>query len=99
MKLFWTRKKSFCGLRHFVLIKELEIKNIYFVEMVSVLDSNVSLRIRKVELDNTDEWMIGWQELCKSDSITSDYESLNKGLNDEIFNKIYVDESSPFNVS
>ena len=99
MKLYWTHKKSYLGLRHFILINELEINKRCFVELVSVLDSNVSLRIPRVELEDTEKWIMGWQELSKSDSITSEYEPLNKVIEGKNFNEIYISERSPFNIS
>tara|TARA_Y100001968_G_scaffold331773_1_gene387626 strand:+ start:26615 stop:26914 length:300 start_codon:yes stop_codon:yes gene_type:complete len=99
MNIYWTHKKNICGLKHFVLVNQFEIRNELYVLLVSVLDSNVNLKIPKIELENSGEWIIGWQQFNKSESITSDYNNYLKANLHKINDEIYLEEGSPFNIS
>ena len=99
MNIYWTHKKSICGLKHFVLVNELEINRNYYVILVSVLDSNINITIPKVELEKSGEWIIGWQECNKSESITADYDYSQETNADKSPKEIFLNESSPFNIS
>jgi len=96
---FWTSKKPIKGLRHFVLVNETKEKgNIIFL-MVSVLDSEINLRVTYKELTNSGNWYEGWINLPKLQSITEeyvDYKSLKKG---ESIDEISVNEDSLFYIS
>tara|TARA_B100000941_G_scaffold9621_1_gene6014 strand:- start:277 stop:576 length:300 start_codon:yes stop_codon:yes gene_type:complete len=99
MENYWTSKKNINGLRHFVLVNETKTKgNISFL-MVSVLDSEINLKISYQELINSGNWQKGWINLPKPESITEEYvnykSSNKKGTIDEIF----VNEDSLFNIS
>ena len=99
MENFWTSNKPIKGLRHFVLVNETKEKgNIIFL-MVSVLDSEINLKITYVELINSGNWHEGWINLPKLRSITEEYlnyKSINK-LGDT--NAVFVNEDSAFNIS
>ena len=99
MENYWTSKKDINGLRHFVLVNDSKEKgNITFL-MVSVLDSEINLKITYDELINSGNWHEGWINLPKLQSITEDYviyKSSNK-LGD--INEIFVNEDSAFNIS
>ena len=99
MENYWTSYKTINGLRHFVLVNETkETENITFL-MVSVLDSEINLKITYEELINSENWSKGWIDLPKFESITVDYviyKSSNK-LGD--INEIFVNEDSAFNIS
>ena len=99
MQNFWTSKKPINGLRHFVLLNEMKEKgNITFL-MVSVLDSEINLKITFEELIYSGNWHNGWINLSKFESITeeySNYKSLNKI---EIMDEIFVNDDSLFNIS
>ena len=96
---FWTSKKPLNGLRHFVLVNEKKEKeNIIFL-MVSVLDSDINFKISYEELINSGNWIKGWINLPKLESITgkySRYKSNNKG---EEIDKIFIEDDSLFNIS
>ena len=99
MENYWTSKKNINGLRHFVLVNETKTKgNISFL-MVSVLDSEINLKISYEELIDSGNWQKGWINLPKPESITEEYinhkSSNKKGDIDEIF----VNEDSLFNIS
>ena len=99
MEKFWTSNENINGLRHFVLVNEMKEKgNITFL-MVSVLDSEINLKINYEELINNGNWEKGWINLPKLQSITEEYvryKSINKG---EVINKIFINEDSFFNIS
>ena len=99
MENFWTSNKTINGLRHFVLVNETkEEGNITFL-MVSVLDSEINLKINYEELINSGDWEKGWINLPKLQSITEEYvkyKSINKG---EVTDEIFINENSLFNIS
>ena len=67
--------------------------------MVSVLDSEINLKITYDELINSGNWHEGWINLPKLRSITEEYvnyKSTNK-LGDT--NAVFVNEDSAFNIS
>ena len=99
MENFWTSNKTINGLRHFVLVNEtIEQGKITFL-MVSVLDSEIYLKTTYEELMNSGNWLKGWINLPKLQSITEEYfryKSIKKvGDIDEIF----INEDSLFNIS
>ena len=100
MENFWTSNKTINGLRHFVLVnKTIEKGNITFL-MVSVLDSEINLKITHEELINSGNWHQGWINLPKIHSITEEYinyKSINKGEAD--IHEIFINEDSLFNIS
>ena len=99
MKNFWTSNKPINGLRHFVLVNEIKEKGNMTFLMVSVLDSEINLRITYEELINSGNWHEGWINLPKLQSITKeyfDYKSRNKA---EGIDEIFVNEDSSFNIS
>jgi len=99
MENCWTCNKSINGLRHFVLVNETKEKgNIIFL-MVSVLDSEINLKITQEELIKSGNWYKGWINLPKFQSITEDYVNFNSSNKDENKNEIYVNEDSIFNIS
>ena len=67
--------------------------------MVSVLDSEINLKITYEELINSGNWYEGWINLSKHQSITEEYvkyKSINKGEN---LDEIFINEDSLFNIS
>jgi len=99
MENYWTSNKTINGLRHFVLLNETQEKgNISFL-MVSVLDSEINLKITNEELIYSGNWQKGWINLPKLQSITEEYvmcKSINKG---EGIDEIFINEDSLFNIS
>ena len=99
MENYWTSIKPINGLRHFVLVNETKEKGNMFFLMVSVLDSEINLRVSYEELINSGNWHKGWINLSKHKSITEEYlnyKSINKG---EGIDKIFINEDSLFNIS
>ena len=97
MNLYWTNKKHFRGLKHFVVINELVKNKNCFVELVSVLDSNINLTISRIELEKSEEWIMGWKEYSKKESISNEY--FKKHCKKENFQTLFLKHDSPFNIS
>ena len=99
MENFWTSKKPINGLRHFVLVNDIEEKeNIIFL-MVSVLDSAINLKTTYEELINSGNWYKGWINLPKLQSITEEYVKYKSSNKVKAIDEIFINEDSSFNIS
>ena len=99
MENYWTSNKPINGLRHFVLVNETKEKgNIIFL-MVSVLDSEINLRVTYEELKNSENWYEGWINLPKLQSITEEYIDYKSSKKEEGIDEIFINEDSLFNIS
>ena len=99
LKNFWTSNKPINGLRHFILLnKKKEKGNIIFL-MVSVLDSEIYLKITYEELINSGNWNNGWSDLPKFESITEEYVDYKSSKKVEGIDGIFVNDDSLFNIS
>ena len=99
MENFWTSNKPINGIRHFVLVNVTKKKGNMNFLMVSVLDSEINLKITYEELKNSGNWHKGWINLSKHQSITEEYlnyKSINKGKG---IDEIFINEDSLFNIS
>ena len=99
MENFWTSKKPINGLRHFVLLNRKKDNGHDTFHMVSVIDSEINFKITCEELKNSRNWIKGFQNLPKNESITEDYvrkKVLNKNIE---INKIFISDDSLFNIS
>ena len=99
LEYFWTSKKNINGLRHFVLVNEKKEKGKIIYLMVSVLDSEINLKISYEELINSGNWNKGWSNLPKLDSITEEYGIFKSISKSEIIDEIFVNDDSLFNIS
>ena len=99
MECFWTSNKSINGLRHFVLVNETKEKGNMIFLMVSVLDSEINLKITHEELINSGNWYKGWINLTKLESITEEYDLFKSKNKVEGDDEIFVNEDSSFNIS
>ena len=96
---FWTSNKTINGLRHFVLVNETKEQGKITLLMVSVLDSEIYLKITYEELMNSGNWQKGWINLPKLQSITKEYFNYKSSNKVEGIDKIFVNEDSSFNIS
>ena len=99
MENCWTSKKPINGLRHFALVNETKEKGNMIFLMVSVLDSEINLKITHEELINSGNWINGWISLPKFESITEDYVRYKSSNKVEGIDEIFVNEDSSFNIS
>ena len=99
MENFWTSNNPINGLRHFVLVNEKKEKgNIIFL-MVSVLDSEINLKITFEELINSGNWYKGWINLPKIESITEDYVRFKSLKKKSLIKEIFLNDESFFNIA
>ena len=99
MENFWTSNTPINGLRHFVLLNEEKREGDMTFLMVSVLDSDIHLKITYEELINSGNWYRGWINLSKLESITEEYCIFKSSNKEEGIDHIYVHDDSIFNVS
>ena len=99
MEKFWTSNKSIKGLRHFVLLNEVNEKDQITFLMVSVIDAEINIRITHEELINSFNWEEGWLNLPKIDSITEEYAEFKSIHEFEKINKVFINDDSLFNIS
>ena len=67
--------------------------------MVSVLDSEIYLKITYEELINSGNWNNGWSDLPKFESITEEYVDYKSSKKVEGIDGIFVNDDSLFNIS
>ena len=96
---FWTSIKPINGLRHFVLLNETKEKGKIIFLLVSVLDSEINLKITQDELINSGNWHQGWINLAKVESITQEYFNYKSCNKSEGIDGVFVNEDSSFNIS
>ena len=99
MENFWTSNKPINGLRHFVLVNELKEKGNMIFLMVSVIDSEINLKITQEELINSGNWLKGWINLPNFESITQEYVNYKSIKKMKVIDEIFVNEDSLFNIS
>ena len=99
LKNFWTSNKPINGLRHFVLVNKTKEKGNLIFLMVSVLDSEIYLKITYEELINSENWNNGWSDLPKIESITEEYGDFKSSKKVEGIDRIFVNDDSLFNIS
>ena len=99
MENFWTSNKHINGLRHFVLVNETKEEGKIILLMVSVLDSEISLKTTYEELINSGNWCKGWINLPKHQSITEEYVNYKSSNKVEVIDEISINEDSLFNIS
>tara|TARA_B100000161_G_scaffold220809_1_gene166096 strand:- start:33 stop:332 length:300 start_codon:yes stop_codon:yes gene_type:complete len=96
---FWTSNKPINGLRHFVLVNATKEKGNINLLMVSVLDSEINLKITHEELINSGNWYKGWINLPKIESITDEYVSYKSSNKIDGIDEIFLNDDSLFNIS
>ena len=99
MENYWTANKTINGLRHFVLVNEMKEKGTMIYLLVSVLDSEIHLKITREEIINNGNWQKGWVNLPKLESITEEYVNFKSSNKFEAIGEIFVNEDSLFNIS
>ena len=99
MKNSWTSNKPINGLRHFVLVNAMQEKGNMIFLMVSVLDTEINLRISKEELINSGNWQKGWINLPKLESISEEYLNYKSSNKVEGLDMIFLNKDSLFNIS
>ena len=99
MENCWTSNKPINGLRHFVLVNETKEKGNMIFLMVSVLDSEVNIKVSFEELINSGNWQKGWVNLPKLESISREYVYYKSSNKVEGTDEIFINHDSLFNIS
>ncbi len=100
MENYWTSNEAINGLRHFVLVNEINEQDKINFLMVSVVDVEISLKISYEELLNSGNWNEGWLNIPKSKAITKDYSDYKLSNNSkEAIEKIFVENDSLFDIT
>ena len=84
MENYWTSNEPIKGLRHFVLVNETKEKgNISFL-MVSVLDSEINLKITYEELINSGNWHKGWSIFQRINRLQKNTLTINPSIKERV---------------
>ena len=98
MQHYWTSSKSINGLRHFVVINKFKLNSVDYLELVSVLDSNISFKISKKDFEQSGNWICGWKDNGKENIVIEEYKEFILGKNQDS-NKVILQKRSHFNIS
>ena len=96
---YWTSRKTINGLRHFVVIKEYELKNEVYLDFVSVLDDSIYLTISKKVFEKSSQWIKGWNYNERENIDIKEYLKFKSSIRGFKPNKIILNETSLFNIS
>ena len=99
MENFWTSKNPIKGLRHFVLVNETKKRDKVIVSLVSVVDVEINLKIAYEELLDSSNWVMGWTNLPKFQSITKDYLKYKSAHKERDKKKFFIKDDSLFDIS
>ena len=98
MDLYWTSRKAINGLKHFVVINQYELKKEVYLDFVSVLDESISFTISKKVLEESSQWIKGWNYIENEIDI-KEYLEFKSSIREYKTNKIILNETSTFNIS
>ena len=98
MEIFWTSRKTINGLKHFVVINQYELEREVYLDFVSVLDESISFTISKKVLEESSQWIKGWNNL-ENDIDIKEYLEFKSSIREYKTNKIILNETSTFNIS
>ena len=98
MEIYWSSKKTINGLKHFVVINQYELKKKVYLDFVSVLDESISFTISKKVLEESSQWIKGWNNL-ENDIDIKEYLEFKSSIREYKTKQIILNESSTFNIS
>ena len=99
MELYWTSTKTINGLRHFVVINQYELKKEAYLDFVSVLDEAICFTISKKVLEESNQWVKGWNHYGNENIDIEEYLEFKSTLGGCKTNKVFLNENSLFNIS
>ena len=99
MDLYWTSKKTINGLKHFVVINQYELKKEAYLDFVSVLDEAICFTIAKKVLEESNQWVKGWNHNVNENIDIDEYLEFKSTLGGYKTNKVFLNENSLFNIS
>ena len=99
MELYWTSIKTINGLRHFVVINQYQLKKEAYLDFVSVLDEAICFTIPKKVLEESNQWVKGWNHSGNENIDIDEYLEFKSTLGEIKTNKVFLNENSLFNIS
>tara|TARA_Y100001978_G_C23272429_1_gene236496 strand:- start:133 stop:432 length:300 start_codon:yes stop_codon:yes gene_type:complete len=99
LEIFWTSKNTINGLKHFVVVNQYELKKEVYFDFVSVLDESISFTISKKVFEKSSQWIKGWNDIGRENIDVKEYLEFKLSKKDYIPNKIFLNETSTFNIS
>ena len=99
MELYWTSTKTINGLRHFVVINQYELNKEAYLDFVSVLDEAICFTIAKKVLEESEQWVKGWNHNGNENIDIDEYLEFKSRLGGYKTNKVFLNENSLFNIS
>ena len=99
MELYWTSRKTVNGLKHFVAINQYELKKEVFLDFVSVLDETICFTISKKVFEASSQWTKGWNDIERENINIKEYLEFKSSIREYQSNKIFLNETSIFNIS
>ena len=99
MEIYWTSKKTINGLKHFVVINQYELEREVYLDFVSVLDESINFTISKKVLEESSQWIKGWNDVEKENIDFEEYLEFKSSRIKYKSNKIILNETSIFNIS
>ena len=99
MELYWTSRKTINGLKHFVVINQYVLKKEVYLNFVSALDEAISFKISKKVLEESGQWIKGWNDNDRENIDMKEYLEFKSSIRKYKANKIILNETSLFNIS
>ena len=99
MEIYWTSRKTINGLKHFVVINQYELEREVYLDFVSVLDESINFTISKKVLEESSQWIKGWNDVEKENIDFEEYLEFKSSRIKYKSNKIILNETSIFNIS
>ena len=99
MEIYWTSKKTINGLRHFIVINQYELKEEVYLDFVSVVDETICFTISKKVFEASSQWIKGWNDIEREKINIKEYLEFKSSIREYKSNKIFLDETSIFNIS
>ena len=99
MEIYWTSRKTINGLKHFVLINQYEFKKKVYLDFVSVLDEAISFTLSKKVLEESSQWIKGWNDNERENIYIKEYQEFKLSIKEYKPIKINLNETSLFNIS
>ena len=99
MELYWTSKKTIRGLKHFVVINQYQLKKEVYLDIVSVLDESINLKISRKDFEESSQWIKGWNDNEEENINIKEYLKFKSKKARDYSSKINLEKTSQFNIS
>jgi len=99
VELYWTSKKTIRGLKHFVVINQYQLKKEVYLDIVSVLDESINLKISRKDFEESSQWIKGWNDNEEENINIKEYLKFKSKKGRDYSSKINLEKTSQFNIS